>query len=185
MTDSVSLPESPAAARAGTDSPAHVIRRATADDAAGIAAVLNEVIAGGRHSLLDIPFSAEAEREYIKSLPARAFIHVAEADGRIVASQTVDPWSGIVTHEFDHVATMGTWVAEGWRRRGLGRRLAEVSFAAARAEGYEKVFTEVRADNPESLAYHFSLGFTVAGTASRLARLRGRYLDVVFIELFL
>jgi L-amino acid N-acyltransferase YncA len=147
--------------------------------------VLNEVIVEGRHSVLDTPFSAEAEREYMESLPARAFIHVAEANGRIVASQTVDPWARVMTHEFDQVATMGTWVSAGWRRRGIGRRLAEVSFATARGGGYEKVFTEVRADNLESLSYHFSLGFTVVGTASRHARLHGRDLDVVFIELFL
>ncbi len=49
--------------------------------------MLNEVIIGGRHSVLDTPFSEEAERDYIESLPARAFIHVAEAAGRIVASQ--------------------------------------------------------------------------------------------------
>ncbi len=82
---------------------------------------------------------------------------------------------------------MGTSVSAGWRQRGLGRRLAEVSFAAARAVGYEKVFTESRADNLESLAYHFSLGFPRSRyfRQHRHARLHGRDLDVVFIELFL
>ena len=80
---------------------------------------------------------------------------------------------------------MGTWVTRAWRRRGVGAALAAASFAAARALGYEKMFTEVRADNLESLAYHFSLGFSVVGTARRHARLHGREIDVVFIELFL
>lgn len=162
------------------------IRRGSADDAAGIAEVLNEVIVGGRHSLLDTPFSVEGEREYIETLPERAFIHVAETpESGIVALQTVEPWSGFMTHEFDHVATMGTWVSAPLRRRGVGARLAQASFGAARALGYEKVLTELRADNLESLAYHLSLGFTVVGAARRQARLHGRDVDVLFIELFL
>lgn len=162
------------------------IRQGSADDAAGIAEVLNEVIVGGRHSLLDTPFSAEGERQYIEALPERSFIHVAETpENGIVALQTVEPWSGFLTHEFDHVATMGTWVTAPLRRRGVGARLAQASFAAARAMGYEKVLTELRADNLESLSYHLSLGFAVVGTARRHARLHGRDIDVVFIEHFL
>jgi L-amino acid N-acyltransferase YncA len=162
------------------------VRRASADDAAGIAAVLNRIIEGGRHSLLDTPFSEAEECAYIESLPGRAFIHVAETlGGEIAGFQTVEPWSSFVTRGFDHVATMGTYVAEESRRRGVGRALAAASFAAARAVGYEKVFTDLRADNLESLCYHLSLGFRVVGTARGHARLRGRDIDVVFIEAFL
>jgi L-amino acid N-acyltransferase YncA len=162
------------------------IRRASADDAAGIAAVLDRVIEGGRHSLLDTTFTVAEERAFIEALPERAFIHVAETpDGAVAAFQTVEPWSAFVTHEFDHVATMGTYVAEEYRRCGVGRALAAASFAAARDAGYEKVFTDLRADNLDSLCYHLSLGFSVVGSARRHARLRGRDIDVVFIEAFL
>jgi L-amino acid N-acyltransferase YncA len=163
-----------------------MIRRATADDAAGIAAVLDRIIEGGRHSLLDTPFTDAEERAFIEALPERAFIHAAETpDGVIAGFQTVEPWSSFVTHEFDHVATMGTYVAEEFRRCGVGKALAAASFAAARAAGYEKFFTDLRADNPDSLCYHLSLGFSVVGSARRHARLRGRDIDVVFIEAFL
>ena len=75
---------------------------------------------------------------------------------------------------------MGTWVSESHRRRG-SRPLAEASFAAAREHGFAKVFTDIRADNL-AVAFHLAMGFTVVGTASRLARLGGRYVDVVFVE---
>jgi L-amino acid N-acyltransferase YncA len=162
------------------------VRRASADDAAGIAAVLNRIIEGGRHSLLDTPFSEAEERGFIASLPALAFLHAAETrGGEIAGFQTVEPWNSFATHEFDHVATMGTYVAEEFRRRGVGRALAAASFAAARAAGYEKILTDLRADNLESLCYHLSLGFNVVGTARRHARLRGRDIDVVLVEAFL
>jgi L-amino acid N-acyltransferase YncA len=168
-----------------TPSPGIGIRRATPDDAAGVAAVLNGVIAGGRHSLLDTPFSVAEERAYIESLHERSFLHVAEVAGGILAFQTVIPWNTFVTHEFDHVATMGTYVDEQHRRRGVGAALAAASFAAARELGYDKIFTDLRADNLDSLGYHLALGFAVVGVARGHARLAGRDVDVIFIERFL
>ncbi len=161
------------------------IRRAVPDDAAGVAAVLNAIIVSGRHSLLDTPFSVADERAYIEDLPARGFLHVAEAPAGIVGFQTVIPWNTFVTREFDHVATMGTYVDEACRRRGVGGMLARASFAAALDLGYDKVFTDLRADNLDSLAYHLALGFTVVGAARRHARVGGRDVDVLFIERFL
>jgi L-amino acid N-acyltransferase YncA len=67
----------------------------------------------------------------------------------------------------------------------VGTALARASFAAALALGYEKIFTDLRADNAASLAYHLALGFTVVGAARRQARTAGRDVDVLFIERFL
>ena len=161
------------------------IRPATPDDAAGVAAVLNGVIAGGRHSLLDTPFTVAEERTYIEALPERSFLLLAEAAGDVLGFQTVIPWNTVTTHEFDHVATMGTYVDERYRRRGVGAALAAASFAAALALGYEKIFTDLRADNLDSLGYHLALGFTIVGAARRHARVAGRDIDVIFIERFL
>jgi L-amino acid N-acyltransferase YncA len=148
--------------------------------------VLNGAILGGSPTLLDTPFSVEDERAYIESLPARSFIHVAETPGSgVVGFQTVVPWSDFVTTAHDHVATMGTYVDAAHRRRGAGEALARASFAAALDLGYEKIFTDLRADNLASLAYHLSLGFTVVGAARRQARTAGRDIDVLFIERFL
>jgi L-amino acid N-acyltransferase YncA len=162
------------------------IRVAGPGDAAGVAAVLNGVIRDGSPTLLDITFSVEEERGYIENLPARSFLHVAETpDAGVVGFQTVIPWNTFVTTEFDHVATMGTYVDAAHRRRGVGAALARSSFAAALALGYDKIFTDLRADNLDSLAYHLALGFAVVGTARRHARVCGEDVDVLFVERFL
>jgi L-amino acid N-acyltransferase YncA len=163
-----------------------LIRPATVDDAEGVARVLNEAILDGRYSLLDTPFSVAAEREYIAAFPARGVFNVAEIAGEgIIAVQSLEPFSQYTTHEHDHVLTMGTWVRQPFRRRGVAGRLAASAFAAARKRGFEKVFTDIRADNEQSLAFHRALGFTVIGTARRQARVGDRYVDVVFVERFL
>jgi L-amino acid N-acyltransferase YncA len=163
-----------------------LIREVTVDDAEAVAGVLNEAIVDGRFSLLDTPFSVQAERAYIAGFSPRGIFSVVELrDESIVAFQSLEPFSQYATHEHDHVLTMGTYVRVGFRRRGIASRLAASSFATARALGFEKIFTDIRADNLPSLAFHLVLGFTIAGTARRQARVGGRYLDVVFVERFL
>jgi len=56
---------------------------------------------------------------------------------------------------------------------------------AAGVMGYAKIFTELCADNLDSLAYHLALGFTIVGAARGHARVAGRDIDVIFIECFL
>ncbi len=159
------------------------IRRGTPDDAPGVAALINAVIAEGAPVLLTGSFTDEAERAFLEGLGPRGGLHVAEVPpaGTIVAAQVFAPYAaGMGAH--DHVAVMGTWVRADWRRRGLGRALAERSFAAARASGFTRVFTDLRADNLDSLAYHLALGFSVAGCGRGLAVIGGRAHDVLFIE---
>jgi L-amino acid N-acyltransferase YncA len=89
------------------------------------------------------------------------------------------------THAFDHVATIGTYVDLAHQRQGIGTRLSQVTFEAARKTGYEKILTYVRADNWASLAFHLKLGFRIIGTAHRQARIGQRMVDEILIEKFL
>ena len=68
------------------------------------------------------------------------------------------------------------------RRLGIASRLFEATFAAAPAKGYEKFFSYVRADNTAGLQTYLKHGFRIIGTASRHARIDGRYIDEVLIE---
>jgi L-amino acid N-acyltransferase YncA len=170
------------------------IRRGTLDDAAGMAGLINAVIAEGAPVLLTGSFSDEDERAFLAALPVRAGFHVAEAAdggrdgeersgaaGELVAAQVFVPYAaGMPAHA--HVAEMGTWVDAAWRRHGLGRALWARTSALARERGFTKVFTDIRADNVDSLAFHVALGFTVVGVARGQAVVGGRAYDVVFVE---
>ena len=172
------------------------VRRAEPGDAAAVCAILNAAILNGRQSLLDTPFTVDEERRYIAGFPAGGVLAVAEtpvaavASGtrgaaggpRVIGFQSLEPYASFGTHAFDHVLTVGTYVDESFRRRGIGRLLADHCFAAARAAGRTRLLTEVRADNEASLRFYRSLGFTVAGVAHELARVGGRLVDVVFVE---
>jgi L-amino acid N-acyltransferase YncA len=159
------------------------IRDATPDDAEAIVGVLNPIIEARAYTVLDTPFSVEAERNYIVNLPPRGIWKVAvrESDQRIVGFQILEPFANY-THAFDHVGTLGTYVDLALRRHGIARRLFAATFAAAEMKGFEKIFTFVRADNPAALQTYLRHGFVVIGTARRQAKIDGRYVDEILIE---
>ena len=58
-------------------------------------------------------------------------------------------------------------------------------FAAARARGFEKLFTSIREDNPAALAAYAGQGFRVVGRAERHLRVHGLYVAEIIVERFL
>jgi len=159
-------------------------RRGDPDDAAGIAAVLNSVIAERRYTAMAGHWTAEVEQAYLDGLGPRSEVFVAESAGRILGLQSIAPFVGYPSN-MDHVAELGTFILADYRGCGLGQRLAEASLAFVRAQGYEKVVIFVLADNPLGLTYYRSLGFEERGTLRRQTKIDGVYHDEVFLELHL
>jgi L-amino acid N-acyltransferase YncA len=158
------------------------VRRDSLEDAAGIAEVLNSVIAEKRFTALAGHWTPEAELAFVQSLGPRSEIFVAEAGGRVVGFQVVEPFV-TYTPTMAHVAHMGTYVRPGCREQGIGRRLAAATLAFARAQGYEKVVIYVLAGNEKGLAYYDALGFRRLGVLARQTKIDGVYHDELFMEL--
>jgi L-amino acid N-acyltransferase YncA len=152
-------------------------------DAEAIVGILNPIIAARRYTAFDRPFNIADERAYIDRFPPRGVWKVAvrTADRRVVGFQILEPF-GPYTSAFDHVGTLGTYVDLEQRRQGIATALYATTCAEARRKGYEKIFTFVRADNPDALAAYTAHGFVVIGTARRHAKIDGRYIDEILIE---
>ena len=159
------------------------IREAVPDDAEGIVAVLNPIIQTGIYTILDAPVTADAERAFIRRCSPRGVFLVAidRSDRVLVGFQNTQPLV-TYTHACDHVGETGTYVDLGRRRQGIATQLFEATFERALANGYEKIFTFVRADNPAALQTYLHHGFRVVGTARRHAKVGGRYVDETMIE---
>jgi ribosomal protein S18 acetylase RimI-like enzyme len=160
------------------------IHRATPNDAEAISAIWKIVCAERVYTAVNRPFTPEQEREYIASLSDREGIFVASVDGRVVGFQSLDLWAKY-TDSFDHVGVLGTIIRPQWRRRGVGRCLAEHTLDFARANGYEKIVIYVRAGNTSAQAFYRSLGFVPKGVLTRQVKIDGQYEDEVFMELLL
>lgn len=163
-----------------------LIRAVRPQDAEGIVNILNPIIEAGEDTVLDAPLTVEEEREFIVNFPGRGVFHVAERreDSKIVGFLSLEPFASY-THVFDHVAVMGTYVDLSLRRRGIGKCLASAAFEVALRNGFEKVFTYIRARNTEALAFYLGLGFRIVGTAQRQVKIDGKYEDETIVEKFL
>lgn len=160
------------------------IRRATPGDAEAISAIWEVVCAERSYTAVNRPFTPQQERDYIASLSGREGIFLAGVDGRVVGFQSLDLWVKY-TDSFDHVGVLGTIILPEWRRKGVGRRLAEHILDFARANDYEKIVIYVRAGNSGAQAFYRGLGFVLKGVLVRQVKIDGQYEDEVFMELFL
>jgi L-amino acid N-acyltransferase YncA len=161
------------------------IRRATADDAAGIVAVWKAIVAEEAYSAVDCAFTTEQEREYLTSLSKREALFIAETTERqVVGFQSLDQWTRLF-HSMDHVGQLGTFVLRDWRGRGIGKQLAVHTLAFAKSAGYEKLVIYVRASNVDALMFYARLGFVSCGRLSRQVKIAGEHDDEIVMEMFL
>jgi ribosomal protein S18 acetylase RimI-like enzyme len=160
------------------------VRRATPDDAAGIAHVMETVTSERIHSAIDRAWSVEEERAYLASRSDRQAVFVAaEADGAIVGCQVLDFYSHVLP-SMSHVGEIGTFLLPKWRRRGVGQALFEQTRAFAKAAGYRKFVITVRGSNDAAQAFYTRLGFVACGRLSDQVILDGRADDEILLEYF-
>jgi L-amino acid N-acyltransferase YncA len=159
------------------------VRRATTEDAEGIVAIWQEIVAERSYSAVDVPFGIDEEREYIRSLSSREGIFVAlSAAGHVVGFQSLDQWTKLF-RSMDHVGQLGTFVAREWRGCGVGTSLAKCTFDHARANGFEKLVIYVRAGNTGAQTFYASLGFVPCGHLRHQVKIAGEYDDEILMEL--
>jgi L-amino acid N-acyltransferase YncA len=156
------------------------VRPATIDDAAGIARVLNGIVAEGGLTALDTPVSLEQERSFLAALGPRSSLLVAELDGRIVGFQGLDPAGTFAA--MAHVAQLGSYVERPWRGHGIARRLWQRNREIGLERGFRKVIIQVRVRNTGALAFYRRLGFEDIGIAREHVVVDGHYEDEVLLE---
>jgi len=160
-----------------------LIRRVTESDAEGIVELLNPIIAAGIYTAMDEQFTDEDQIEFIRSFPQHGIYHVAIDDDRVVGIQDVMPVS--TSKVFKHIGEISTFVALDAHQQGIGQRLSEATFKAAKELGFLKLRATVRADNSHALLFYQSLGFERIGSAKQHAFLQARYIDEILLEKFL
>jgi dephospho-CoA kinase len=160
------------------------VRRCEVADAAGIAAVLNSVVIRDGQTVIDRTFTPVQERAFLRRLPERAFLMVACLGNVLAGFQVVEPYASY-TRSMDHVATVGSYVAEPARGCGLGTTLSRAAFAYARGVGFRKLVASIRADNVPAQAFYQRLGFRPCGRLVRQVMSDGEEWDLLLFEMFL
>ncbi|MES4791955.1 MAG: hypothetical protein C4321_02265 [Chloroflexota bacterium] len=130
------------------------IRRASAADAEGIAAILRGM--GSENVGLEGPFDASRIEAWLRRLGDDGALFVAY-DGSIPVAfgaldfDTADPGTGL----------LGVWVLAEYRRRGIATDLAEAILEFARQRGYRRIRGRLPEGNEPALSFLSSIGAMV------------------------
>lgn len=156
-----------------------VIRPARSDDAAGIASILNEAIAGRASTAQLEPVDADERRAWLQRHGARHPVWVADNDGTIAGWLSVSPWSD--RPAYDLTAEVSVYVAGHRRGRGIAAKLLRHAIAQAPMLGIEVFVARIFTHNPASLRLFERFDFQRWGVMHGVARLDGVLRDVAIL----
>ena len=160
------------------------VRRATEYDDEAIVAILTGVAAERIYTAIDMPWSVDEQRQYLKSLTPRETYHVAQTDRHtLVGYQSLDLYAPTL-HSMAHVAQLGTFLRPEWRRQGVGEALFAATVEFARQHAYRKLVVQVRASNTGAQAFYKRLGFQECGRLAKQVRIGDQDDDEILMELF-
>lgn len=162
------------------------IRGVREQDAASIVELLNPIIQAGIYTIMDELLSVDDQVDFIRGFSQRGVFNVAVCrdSQKVVGLQDVTPLS-TASNVFQHVGEISTFVSLASRRNGIGASLCRATFGQARAQGFLKLMTTIRADNSAAISFYQSQGFRIIGTAHKHAWVRGQYIDEILAERFI
>ena len=154
------------------------IRAARPGDAAAVAAIYNDGIAGRQATFETRPREPpEIVAWFEQELP---FLVAEDGDGRVVGFARVTPYSD--RPFYAGVGEHTVYVDVAVRGQGLGRRLLDELAAEAERRGLYKLTSRIFTTNAASRAVHRAAGFEEVGIKRRHGRLDGEWKDCVLVE---
>jgi RimJ/RimL family protein N-acetyltransferase len=162
-----------------------IVRRAMAEDLAGVFDVFEATAAEGKWIGAELPIDRDDRLQrwseaFIDSDAGAMF--VAEHEGRIVGSASVT-WAGRCG---SGVLDLGMTVAPERRRQGIGARLLEACIEFGKTAGAHKITLQVWPHNDAARALYRRYGFEEEGYLRRhWRRKNGELWDAVVMGLFL
>ncbi|MFL5220281.1 MAG: GNAT family N-acetyltransferase, partial [Microvirga sp.] len=154
-----------------------VIRLATTEDAAAIAAIYRPYVEGSRISFEEAaPDAHEMARRIAGELPGMHPWFVADEGGRIVGYAASSPFRTRLAYRW--TVETGVYLAPEACGRGLGRELLSRLLGTLERQGYVAAIAAIALPNDASVALHEKLGFTHGGAYRGVGFKFGEWLDV-------
>lgn len=160
------------------------IRSAVREDVPGILDIYNHAVLHTTATYDLEPVSLEARLAWFDGKMTTGWpVWVAEQDGQVVGWATYGPFREKAGYNL--TAEHSVYVREGLRGQGVGQRLMQKLIENARQRGLHVLIGGVDASNEGSIAFHRSLGFEAGTPLREVGRKFDRWLDVLFMQLFL
>jgi len=159
------------------------IRQAQLSDLDAITEIYNEAIQMTTASFDTEPKTREEQLQWFAEHGARHPILVAELDGSVVGWSCLSPWSSRCAYNATAESTF--YVKDGYRGRGIGRRLKGAVIDEARRLGFHVLIEQIAEGSHASRHLSEAFGFEHVGTLKEVGRKFGKVLDVYLYELIL
>jgi phosphinothricin acetyltransferase len=154
-----------------------LIRVATPDDAAAIAAIYAPIVRDTTISFELQPLSDEQIRTRIantlRTLPWLVSVDdTGQVNGYVYAGKHRDPGA------YQWSVNTSVYVRDGCRGQGVGKRMYQTLFDELLRLGYHRAFAGIALPNEASVALHESVGFAPIGVYRRVGYKFGAWRDV-------
>lgn len=157
------------------------IREAVADDAPGILAIYNDVIATSTAIYSEDAQTLEDRLAWLSARRAQKYpVLVAREDNDVVGYASFGDFRAWPGYRF--TVELGVYVRADRRRRGIGSQLVEALFPFAFQLEKHVMIAGVDAENAASIALHEQLGFERVGHLHEVGFKFGRWLDLVLLQ---
>ena len=159
------------------------VRLATIADLAPIRDIYNYYVTRSTCTF-QVELDTEAERLewFRKRSPAHPVV-VAEVDGQVVGWAALSAWNSRCAYARSVEASV--YVPHDMHRHGIGRALLVDLIERARSLGHHTIIGGACTEQAGSLALQESLGFEKVACFREVGYKFGRWLDVVYLQLFL
>jgi len=158
-----------------------IIRAATADDAAALAAIYGDAVLHGSGTFEEVPPGAdEMNRRRMAIVDKGLPYHVAEVDGAVSAYAYASPFRPRTGYRY--TAEDSVYVAPWAKGKGLGGVLLTRVIADCEALGLRQLMAVIGgSENLASIALHRALGFEVQGVMKGVGFKLDRWMDIVMM----
>jgi L-amino acid N-acyltransferase YncA len=153
-----------------------MVRLATADDAAAIAAVYGPYVESTVISFEVVPPDAAEMQTRVASVMARLPWLVCERDARIVGYAYASPHHVRAAYQWS--VDTAVYVSADAQRAGVGRELYCALFPMLLRLGYVNAYAGITLPNAKSVGLHESLGFEPLGVYRHVGFKFGQWHDV-------
>lgn len=162
--------------------PPLILRDATLDDMAAVAAIYGREVLEGTATFEEEPPSVEMLGERLAGVRRHGLPWlVAEVEGQVAAYAYASPFRPRAAYRY--AVETSIYVAEGFHGRGLGRALMEQVIDRCRAMGLRQMIAAISGDGAASITLHERLGFRLAGVYRNVGWKFDRWLDVTLLQL--
>lgn len=153
-----------------------MIRLATTDDAAAVAAIYQPYVAETVISFEVLPPTKEEMRSRMAGVLERLPWLVYERDGQIAGYAYGSPHRAREAYQWS--VDVAVYIHADWHRRGVGRRLYDELFGMLRRLGYVNAYAGITLPNPKSVGLHEAMGFRPVGVYRNVGFKLGEWCDV-------